>query len=51
MNNYENNIESSYLEYLDANDLYEWAMSQTLPVDAFKWIEEDDLSNFNECFI
>ena len=26
-------------------------MSQKLPVDGFKWVEEDDLSNFNESFI
>ena len=26
-------------------------MSQKLPVDGFKWIQEDDLSNFNESFI
>ena len=35
--------------YLDANDLYGWAMSQKLPVDGFKW--QDDLSRFNERFI
>ena len=26
-------------------------MSQKLPVDSFKWIEEDDLSKFDEKFI
>ena len=26
-------------------------MSQKLPVDNFKWIEKDDISNFNENFI
>ena len=46
---YDENIESSYLEYLDANNLYGWAMSQKLPVDGFKWVK--DLSKFNESFI
>ena len=26
-------------------------MSQKLPIDGFKWIEEDDLSKFNESFV
>ena len=34
--NYDKNNESSYIEYLDANDLYGWAMSQRLPVNGFK---------------
>ena len=51
MKNYNKNIESSYLMYLDANNLYGWAMSQKLPVDGFKWIEKDDLSKFDEKFI
>ena len=49
MNNYDKSIESSYLMYLDANNLYGWAMSQKLPVNGFKW--ENDLSRFNENFI
>ena len=49
MNNYDKSIESSYLMYLDANNLYGWAMSQKLPVNGFKW--ENDLSRFNERFI
>ena len=36
MKNYNKNIESSYIEYLDANNLYGWAMSQKLPVNDFK---------------
>ena len=42
---YDENTESSYLEYLDANNLYGWAMSQKLPVDGFKWVKKDDLLN------
>ena len=51
MNNYDENKESSYLEYLDANNLYGWAMSQKLPVGNFKWKEKDDISKFHEEFI
>ena len=36
MKNYDKNKESSYIQYLDANNLYGWAMSQKLPVDGFK---------------
>ena len=37
MKNYDKNKESSYIAYLDANNLYGWVMSQKLPVDGFKW--------------
>ena len=47
MNNYDKNKESSYLEYLDPNNLYGWAMSEKLPVRNFKSIEKDCISKFN----
>ena len=50
MKNYDKNKESSFLEYLDANNLYGWAMSQKLPVDGFKW-KKKLISKFNEDFI
>ena len=49
MNNYDKNEESSYIQYLDANNLYVWAMSQKLSVNKFKWVK--DTSKINEEFI
>ena len=49
MKYYDRNEETSYIQYLDANNLYGRAMSQKLPVNGFKWIE--DISEINEEFI
>ena len=35
---YDPNKESSYLQYLDANNLYGWVMSQLLPTGNFRWV-------------
>ena len=37
MKNYNEKEESSYIQYLDVNNLYGWAISQRLPVSGFKW--------------
>ena len=37
MKNYNKDIESSYLMYLDVNNLHGWEMFQKLPVNGFKW--------------
>ena len=34
--NYNKNLESSYLMYLDANNLYGWVVSQRLRVNGFE---------------
>ena len=31
---------SSFIQYLDANNLYGWAMSQALPTNGFKWMKD-----------
>ena len=49
MKNYNKDDISSYLMYLDTNNLYGWAMSQKWPVNGFKWAKY--LSKFNETFI
>ena len=40
MKNYMKRIESSFITYLDANNVYGWAMSQKLPINGFKWIKK-----------
>ncbi|CAH3164872.1 unnamed protein product [Porites evermanni] len=39
MKDYNPDVESTYIQYLDANNLYGWAMSQQLPTHGFSWME------------
>ena len=50
MENYNPEEVSKYIVYLDANNLYGWAMSQYLPTGGFKWLTEKevDLSKYND---
>ena len=34
----------THLIYLDANNLYGWAMSQILPTHNFRWLSEEEIS-------
>ena len=41
MEEYDKNKKTNYVQYLDANNLYGWAMSQPLPTGEFLWINCD----------
>ena len=45
--------ESKFISYLDANNLYGWAMSKQLPTSGFKRITDDELDDWNilSCFL
>ena len=49
--NYNNNEVSSYIQYLDANNLYGWTMSKKLPVNDFRWFDSDEINEINKEFI
>ena len=46
---YDGKKKSSYIQYLDANNLYGKAMTETLPVKGFRWME--DISKIDEDFV
>ena len=49
MKDYDSSKESSYIQYLDANNLYGAAMSEKLPMNGFKWVS--DISEINRLMI
>ena len=49
MKEYDQSKESSYIQYLDANNLYGAAMSEKLPISEFKWVS--DISGIDEIFV
>ena len=49
MKDYDESKESSYIQYLDANNLYGAAMSEKLPINGFKWV--NDISKIDKKFI
>ena len=49
MNDYDKKKKSSYIQYLDANNLYGKAMTEKLPVKGFRWME--NISIIDEDFV
>ena len=49
MKDYDESKESSYIQYLDANNLYGAAMSEKLPINGFKWV--NDISKIDKKFV
>ena len=47
MKNYDEKAPSKYIMYLDANNLYGWAMSQALPTGSFKWLSQKQIEKIN----
>jgi hypothetical protein len=45
---YKNYKPDKYLTYLDANNLYGWAMSYPLPTEDFEWMEKEELEDWRE---
>ena len=43
MKNYDKNKKYLYLIYLDANNLYGWAMPQKLTIGSFKWVKNESV--------
>ena len=47
MKNHDKNTQSKYIMYLDANNLYGWAMSQYLPTGNFRWMTNKEISKIH----
>ena len=48
MKSYNPEKKSKFIQYLDANNLYGWAMSQNLPTHGFKWMKDLKLEKVYE---
>ena len=46
MQSFDPELKSSFIVYLDANNLYGWAMSKPLPVGEFEWMSEEELGDW-----
>ena len=47
MKHYNDSKPSKYITFLNANNLYGWAMSQYLPYSKFKWLNQKEIDKFD----
>ena len=47
MEEYDEESPSKYIMYLDANNLYSWAMSQHLPTGGFRWMMDKEINKID----
>ena len=45
---YDSSLPSKYIIYLDANNLYGWAMSRKLPTHGFEWMDQAELPHWED---
>ena len=53
LDDYDPEKPSQHILYLDANNLYGWAMSKPQPYKNFRWMKEEELKNWESkpCFL
>ena len=39
---------TKFISYLDANNLYDWALSKQNPTSGFKWMTDDELDDWEQ---
>ena len=52
-NEFDHADEYKFISYLDANNLYGWAISKQLPKSGFEWMTDDELDDWKHlsCFL
>ena len=51
MSSYDSTKPSKYIQYLDANNLYGWAMSEKMPYKDFRWVDIKNAPSVEEMLL